>query len=262
MNILEFAERKKQGRKISMITSYDYWTAKIIAGTNVDCVLVGDSASMIMHGHPSTLQISTEMLAHHTQAVVKGCPNKFVVGDLPFLSYRKSLTENMNNMEALMKAGAHSLKLEGAAGNTELIKHAVQSGIPIMGHLGLTPQSVNLLGGFKVQAREKQERELLKQNAVALQDAGCFALVLECVPDEIASEVTQLLSIPTIGIGAGIGCDGQVLVLQDMLGMNPQFKPKFLRTYLDGASLFTEAINHYVSDVTEQKFPNQNESYK
>ncbi len=261
LTAIDLINRKKAKNKITMITCYDFTFAQIINASNVDIILVGDSAAHVMHGHSSTLKINTEVMALHISSVQRGAPKKMIVGDMPFLSYRKSLTTNMTNMEKLMKAGAHALKLEGADGNLQLIQHAQQSGIPIMGHLGLTPQSVHTLGGYKVQGRESQAQKLLKEQCLQLQDAGCFSLVLECVPHTIAKEISQELEIPVIGIGAGPDVDGQVLVLQDMLGMNPGFQPQFLRKYLNGHDLILKAINQYQHDVVQEKFPNISESY-
>lgn len=262
MNVLDFAENKKSGKKISMVTCYDHWSAKIIDSTPIDSILVGDSLAMVMHGHSSTLSASVNLMALHIRAVVKGAPHKFIVGDMPFMSFRKSLTANMTAVEKIMQAGAHAIKVEGAAGNLELIRHIVDSGVPVMGHLGLTPQSIHMLGGFRVQAKETKAAQLLKEQALALQEAGCFALVLECVPSKVALDVTDALQIPTIGIGAGVGCDGQVLVLHDMLGLNKDFKPKFLKKYLDGYTLIKEALTQYHEEVQEEKFPSAEESYK
>ncbi|PIS11896.1 MAG: 3-methyl-2-oxobutanoate hydroxymethyltransferase, partial [Bdellovibrio sp. CG10_big_fil_rev_8_21_14_0_10_47_8] len=194
-------------------------------------------------------------------AVVRGAPEKFIVGDLPFMSYRKDLSSNMSAIAEVMQAGAHAVKLEGAKGNLDLVRHSVDSGVPVMGHLGLTPQSVHQLGGFKVQGKDKKQYEEIFEGALQLEKAGCFSLVLECVPADLAQALSRELKIPTIGIGAGVGCDGQVLVLQDMLGMNLDFRPKFLRTYLDGAELFKKAFNHFHHDVIEGQFPSQEESY-
>lgn len=261
MNILDFQNFKRDRKKISMVTCYDFWSAQLLAQTQVDCVLVGDSLAMVMHGHPSTLSASTDLMAQHIAAVRRGLGKKFLIGDMPFLSYRKDLTFNMNQVEKLMHAGAEAIKIEGSLGNTDFVTHCVQSGVPVMGHLGLTPQSINQFGGFRVQGRGEDGKALIEQ-AEKLQDAGCFAVVLECVPWPIAAQITEKLHIPTIGIGAGLQCDGQVLVLQDLLGLNTQFKPKFLRTYLDGAALIQNAVNSYVSDVKEQKFPGVEESYE
>lgn len=261
MNILEFQNKKTSGQKISMITCYDHWSAQIINESEIDTILVGDSLAMVMHGHPSTLQADMDMMVLHTSAVAKGAPKKFIVGDLPFMSYRKDLATNAENAARLMKAGAHALKLEGATGNLETIRHLVDSGIPIMGHLGLTPQSVNVLGGFKVQGKEAKEQDFIFESALALEKAGCFSVVLECVPAVLASKITRSLKIPTIGIGAGVECDGQVLVLQDMLGMNNKFSPKFLKKYLNGFELLQSALNTYHREVVGQEFPTQKESY-
>jgi 3-methyl-2-oxobutanoate hydroxymethyltransferase len=261
MKIQDFEVYKKTGQKISMITCYDYWSAKIIAETNIDSVLIGDSLAMVMHGHPTTLQATVSLMSLHISAVARGASNKFLIGDMPFMSYRKGLTANMTAIENIMRAGAHSIKLEGAIGNLDMIKHTVASGVPVMGHLGLTPQSIHQLGGFKIQGRGVKEYQNVIDQSLAIEDAGCFALVLECVPAKLAAEITKKLHIPTIGIGAGVGTDGQVLVLQDMLGMNKDFKPKFLRQYLDGHNLVKNAINSYHQDVQEQIFPTSDESY-
>lgn len=262
MNILDFQEKKNRKEKISMITCYDHWSAKIIAETPIDCVLVGDSLAMVMHGHSSTLKATVNLMALHVSAVSRGAPNKFLIGDMPFMSYRKSLTSNMTAIEKIMQAGSHAIKLEGAAGNFELVRHTVDSGVPVMGHLGLTPQSVNMLGGFKVQAKAPEAAQLLIDQAKKLEDSGCFSVVLECVPSAVAKKVSEQLHIPVIGIGAGLDCDGQVLVLQDMLGMNKDFKPKFLKKYLDGHSILKNALSQYHEEVVEKVFPSLEESYK
>jgi 3-methyl-2-oxobutanoate hydroxymethyltransferase len=261
MNVLDFDIFKKTKKKISMVTCYDFWSARIVAESNVDCVLVGDSLAMVMHGHTTTLKASLTMMCAHIEAVRKGAPKKFLVGDLPFLSYRKDLSDNMTAVEQLAQAGAEALKLEGAGGNIEFIKHCVESGVPMMGHLGLTPQSIHQLGGFRVQGRGGQA-ELLFEDALRLEDAGCFAVVLECVPHQIAQKITARLHIPTIGIGAGVECDGQVLVLQDLLGMNPEFKPRFLRSFLNGFDLLKQALDDYDASVKSCNFPSPQESYE
>ncbi|GIL17552.1 MAG: 3-methyl-2-oxobutanoate hydroxymethyltransferase [Oligoflexia bacterium] len=261
MKISDFAAHKKSGKKISMVTCYDYWSAQIINDSEIDTVLVGDSLAMVMHGHPTTLNASVSLMALHTQAVAKGAPSKFIVGDMPFLSYRKDLTTNMTAVEKIMKAGAHAVKLEGAKGNLGFIRHVVESGVPVMGHIGLTPQSIHQLGGFKVQGKTPQEYEDILEQAEQLQTAGCFSIVLECVPSELAKEISEKLDIPTIGIGAGVHTDGQVLVLQDMLGMNNKFAPKFLKKYLNGYDLLLGALNDYHEDVVAEKFPTDKESY-
>jgi 3-methyl-2-oxobutanoate hydroxymethyltransferase len=261
MKIHDFALKKQKGQKISMLTCYDYSFARILADSEIDCLLVGDSLSMVMHGHPTTLNATVNMMALHTAAVARGAANKFIVGDLPFLAFRKDLRSNMTAIGKLMQAGANAVKLEGAKGNLELVQHVVDSGVPVMGHLGLTPQSVNQLGGFKVQGKAPKEHDEILKDALSLEKAGCFALVLECVPSALAVDISKALKIPTIGIGAGVGCDGQVLVLQDMLGMNKDFHPKFLRTYLKGVETLKAAFNDYHRDVVTENFPSKEESY-
>lgn len=262
MSTLEFAKKKLNKQKISMITCYDSWSAKIISETDIDCVLVGDSLSMVMHGHDTTLNASVNLMALHVSAVSRGLKNKFIVGDLPFLSYRKDLRSNMLAVEKIMKAGAHAVKLEGTIGHLDLIQHIVNSGVPVMGHLGLTPQSVFQLGGFKVQGQQDVQKRLIKNQAQQLEQAGCFSVVLECVPSTLAKDISTSLHIPTIGIGAGVDCDGQVLVLHDMLGLNNQFQPKFLKKYLSGFELIKSAINQYHADVCQKAFPSPKESYQ
>jgi len=262
MKIQDFKKMKLENQKISMVTCYDYWSAQIIEQTDIDTVLVGDSLAMVMHGHESTIPAHTDLMCLHIQAVSKGLKTKFLVGDMPFLSYRKSLDENMKNVEAIMRAGAHSIKLEGVEGNLQLIGHIVESGIPVMGHIGLTPQFIHKFGGFKVQGREKEGKEYLMSQARKLEDAGCFSLVLEAIPSRIATSLSKKLLIPTIGIGAGPDTDGQVLVLQDLLGMNNIFKPQFLRTYLNGFELIQNALNEFNHTTKEGTFPNESESYQ
>lgn len=199
MNILDFYKKKKQNEKISMITCYDYTSARILAETSIDILLVGDTAAMTMHGFKDTLSATLDMMCFHTAAVSRGASNKFILGDMPFLSYRKSLSKNVTAAQKLMQAGAHAVKLECAAGNLKLIRHLSDSGVPVMGHLGLTPQSVFTLGGFKVQGRSNESAAKIKEEALQLQEAGCFGLVLECVPVELSREITQSLIIPTGG---------------------------------------------------------------
>jgi 3-methyl-2-oxobutanoate hydroxymethyltransferase len=267
MNVHDFAIMKKNGQKVSVVTCYDYWSAKIVAMSNVDCVLVGDSLAMVMHGHPNTLHADVELMTLHIQAVVRGLHDgakpvverkhavKFIVGDMPFLSYRKDLNSSMTAVEKIMRAGAHAVKLEGATGNEALIQHIVASGVPVMGHLGLTPQSLHQLGGHRVQGKEQSVAADLLADALKLEEAGCFAIVLECVPAAVAADITAKLQIPTIGIGAGAQVSGQVLVLQDLLGMDREFQPKFLKKYLDGANLLCDALNQYDREVKDGAFP-------
>lgn len=261
-SILDFHEKKIQKQKFTMVTCYDYSFAKILAESDVDCLLVGDSLANTMLGYPTTLNATVEIMALYTGAVARGAGDKkFIVGDLPFMSYRKGLTSSMTAAEVLMRAGAHAVKLEGGEGNYKLVRHMVGSGVPVMGHLGLTPQSVHQLGGFKVQGRDQKAQARIKEEALRLQDAGSFCVVLECVPSDLAEEITVALDIPTIGIGAGSATDGQVLVLQDMLGMNQGFKPKFLKTYYDGFNTLKEAFNTYHQEVIHKEFPTEKESY-
>jgi 3-methyl-2-oxobutanoate hydroxymethyltransferase len=261
MNIRDFATKKQQRVPISMVTCYDAWSAALIADTDIDCVLVGDSLAMVVYGHETTLPADMDTMAAHTAAVRRGAPDKFLIGDMPFLSYRRSLESAVDNAGKLMRAGAQAVKLEGAEGNIDLIRHLVESGVPVMGHLGLTPQSVHRLGGFRVQARDDAAAELLVEQARELEEAGCFALVLEAIPASVAAAVTEALAIPTIGIGAGSKVDGQVLVLQDLLGVNTAFRPKFVRTWMDGSTLIRNALQSYHRDVVERTFPNGEESY-
>lgn len=263
MNILELNDRKRLGQKLTMVTCYDFWSARLLAESPIDFLLVGDSAGMVMHGLDDTIGVTVEQMATHVRSVRKGAPKKFIVADLPFLSFRGDLQNNMDSVRELVQAGAHAVKLEGQdAANQNLISHLVSSGVPVMGHLGLTPQFVHALGGFKVQGRERDKARRIVEQAQALEQAGCFSIVLECVPSSLATEITSQLRIPTIGIGAGSGVDGQVLVLQDLLGFSQGHRPKFVRTYLPGADLFGQAIANFYSDVTEGKFPSAKESYE
>jgi 3-methyl-2-oxobutanoate hydroxymethyltransferase len=238
MNVLDFYKKKVSKIKISMITCYDYTSALILSDTTIDCLLVGDSVAMTMHGYKDTLSATLEMMHFHTSAVSRGAGNKFIVSDLPFMTYRKSLSKNVSAAQHLIQAGAHAVKLEGVVGNEKLIRHLTESGIPVMGHLGLTPQFINVLGGYKVQGKTHESAEHLKADALLLQQSGCFAVVLECVPINVAKEISELLAIPTIGIGAGPYTDGQVLVFQDLLGLNPSFKPKFVKAFINGQQSF------------------------
>lgn len=250
-----------RSRKISMVTCYDFWSAQIIEKSPVDMVLVGDSLSMIMHGQDSTVGADMEVMALHVKAVAKGLKSKVLIGDLPFLSYRGDLNSSIANVKQLMQAGAHGVKLEGAKGNLDLISHLSDSGVPVMGHLGLTPQFVHQFGGFKVQGKSQEAKAQILKDASDLEKAGVFSLVLECVPSQLAEEVTARLKIPTIGIGAGPHCGGQVLVLQDLLGMNPNFQPRFVRPFMNGQSLILEALTEFSKTVQSGDFPNEKESY-
>jgi 3-methyl-2-oxobutanoate hydroxymethyltransferase len=258
-SILEFARAKREQQPIVVLTAYDALMARIVADSQVDAILVGDSVAMAVHGYPSTVHATTEMMCAHVAAVRRGAPDMVVVADMPFLTARRGREVATQVAGALMQAGATAVKLEGVTGHEDVIAHLVGTGIPVMGHLGLTPQSVNQLGGYRLQGRSASEAERLRNDARQLEELGAFSVVLECVPEALASAITSERTIPTIGIGAGPGTSGQVLVVTDLLGMDAQFQPRFARKYLDGHSLMTEAINHYAGDVRSGKFPAREE---
>lgn len=262
MNTLEFIAKKQAREKITMVTGYTHWEARIINQTTVDAILVGDSVAMVLYGYPTTLPATTEMMVRHTEAVVRGAPQKFVVADMPFLSFRKGVKASLECVEALMQAGAHAVKLEGIDGHEDSVKAIVQSGVPVMGHIGLTPQSFHGLGGFKIQGQTSAQRKVLLDQAKKLEDCGVFSIVLECVPTVLATDITAAVSVPTIGIGAGPETDGQILVLQDLLGMNTSFKPRFVRHFMHGERLLIEALTNYNNAVKSGEFPLEDESYK
>lgn len=261
MKIQDFKKRKQNKNKITMVTCYDYTFAQLLSQTEVDLLLVGDSAAMVMHGFESTVSATMDMMEMHTRMVARGAGKKTVVGDLPFLSYRQGQEQAMQCISRLMQAGAQMIKLEGCEGNESLIRYCMESGVPVMGHLGLTPQLIHQLGGFKVQGKAPEAAEKLLDEAKRVEQAGAAALVLECVPSSCAQMITDTLDIPVIGIGAGLEVDGQVLVLQDLLGMNPNFTPKFLKTYLNGAEQIQQAINAFVDEVQQETFPEACHSY-
>ena len=262
MNITHFLQKKQANVKVTMLTCYDFASAQIINQTCVDCVLVGDTVSMVVHGHDNTTKATMEMMCLHTNSVARGISKKFIVSDLPFMSYRYSQRDTLKNVASLIQAGAHAVKLEGAdETNLSMIKAITNSGVPVMGHIGLTPQSIHALGGNKVQGKSQQVAERLHQDAINLEKAGCFAIVLECIPTALAKKITHDLSISTIGIGAGQHTDGQVLVWHDMLGIQTQFSPKFLKRYARLDDIMIDAIDNYVSDVHEQAFPSLEHSY-
>ncbi len=245
-----------------MLTAYDFSFAQIFDKAGIDIILVGDSASNVMAGHETTLPITLDQMIYHAQSVVRGISRCLVVVDLPFGSYQGNSREALNSSIKVMKeAGAHAIKLEGGEHEAESIRRIVNSGVPVMGHLGLTPQSIYKFGTYTVRAKENDEAAQLKKDALLLQEAGCFAIVLEKIPAALAAEVSASLHIPTIGIGAGAGCDGQVLVMHDMLGINTEFKPRFLRQYLDMNEQITGAVARYIKDVKTKDFPNAGEQY-
>lgn len=237
-----------------MITAYDYTLASAAAESAADCVLVGDSLAMVMHGHPSTIAATPDLMALHTAAVARAVTDRLLVADMPFLATRKGLPAAMEAVEKLVRAGAQAVKIEGLDGHADVVRHVINSDIPVMGHLGLTPQSVNRLGGYRAQGKDKASAEKLAAQALELEKLGCFALVLECVPEELAARVTRSLRIPVIGIGAGRFTDGQVLVMQDMLGLYGE-PPSFVRKYLDGRRLVREALNAFNGEVKSGAFP-------
>lgn len=262
MNVVQdFLKKKVSGEKIAIVTCYDYTSARIVNKSELDAILVGDSAAMVMHGFETTVSATVEMMTFHVSAVRRGAVDKFIIADMPFLMHRKGVELAMNAVDSLVRAGAQAVKIEGARGNLDLIHYIVESGVPVMGHLGLTPQSVHQLGGYRVQGRGKDAGEQLRKDALDLQNSGAFSLVLELVPAALARRITRDLTIPTIGIGAGSDTSGQVLVFQDLLGMNPDFKPKFLRTYLDGYHQILTALNNFSADVKNGRFPSKEESF-
>ncbi|MEO0087966.1 MAG: 3-methyl-2-oxobutanoate hydroxymethyltransferase [candidate division WOR-3 bacterium] len=252
---------KEKKEKIVALTAYDYLTAKILDESGVDLILVGDSAANVIFGYETTLPIDLSAMLMFTSAVARAVKRAFVVGDMPFLSYQISKEEALKNAGLFLKAGAQGVKLEGGEPVVPIVEHLVKFGIPVMGHLGLTPQSVHQLGGYKLQARTKEEQEKLLKDALMLEEAGCFAIVLEKVPMEVAKIVTERLKIPTIGIGAGPYCDGQILVLHDMLGLNEK-KFKFVKRYADLLTLIKKAVSEYLEEVKKGKFPNEEHSFK
>jgi 3-methyl-2-oxobutanoate hydroxymethyltransferase len=258
----QLREMKNRGEKIAMLTAYDYSMARIIDGTGIDIVLVGDSASNVMAGHETTLPITLDQMIYHAASVVRAVKRAFVVVDLPFGTYQGSSIEALRSSIRIMKeAGAHAVKLEGGSEVKESVRRILSAGIPVMGHLGLTPQSIYKFGTYSVRAKEESEAVKLMGDAKILEECGCFGLVLEKIPAELAKKVTASISIPVIGIGAGPDVDGQVLVMQDMLGITNEFKPRFLRRYAELHDIITDAVSHYVKDVKANDFPNQDEKY-
>jgi 3-methyl-2-oxobutanoate hydroxymethyltransferase len=255
-------QMKATGEKISMLTAYDFSFSRIIDEAGIDVILVGDSASNVMAGHETTLPITLDQMIYHAQSVVRGMHRCLVVVDLPFGTYQGNSKEAMASTIRIMKeTGAHAVKLEGGEEVLESIKRILSAGVPVMGHLGLTPQSIYKFGTYQVRAREEEEADKLRRDAQLLQEAGCFAIVLEKIPATLAGEISRSLSIPTIGIGAGRECDGQVLVMHDMLGINHEFKPRFLRQYLNLYEEVKGAVEHYIRDVKSGDFPNEQEQY-
>lgn len=262
VTVKSLVEMKRQNEKISMLTAYDYTTARIVDDAGTDVILVGDSASNVMAGHETTLPITLDQMIYHASSVIRAIKRSLIVVDLPFGSYQSDPKEALRSAIRIMKeSGAHAVKMEGGNEIKESIKRTLKAGIPVMGHLGLTPQSIYKFGTYTVRAKEEAEAKKLKEDALLLEKLGCFAIVLEKVPAKLAEEVAKSLTIPIIGIGAGNGVDGQVLVITDMLGMDKSFSPRFLRRYADLHTIMSEAIGHYNQDVKSGDFPSENEQY-
>ena len=255
-------EMKANGEKISMLTAYDYTFAKLLDSAGIDVLLVGDSASNVMAGHETTLPITLDQMIYHASSVVRGVNRALIVVDLPFGTYQSDPKKALRSAIRIMKeSGAHAIKLEGGKEEAESIKRIVNAGIPVMGHLGLSPQSIHQFGSFALRAKEEAEAQKLKEDAKLLEQLGCFAIVLEKIPATLAEEVAKSVHIPIIGIGAGSAVDGQVLVMQDMLGMSNEFQPRFLRKYANLQEVITNAVSHYIEDVKSVDFPNEKEQY-
>lgn len=261
VTIQTLREMKRAGEMIACLTAYDFSFASLLDRAGIDLVMVGDSLGMVMQGHDSTLPVSVAHITYHTQCVARGLTRALLVADLPFLSYQESPARAFASAGRLMKAGAHVVKLEGGQPMAETVRFLVERGIPVCAHLGLTPQSVHQLGGYRVQGRETSDAERIQREAAVLEQAGASLLVLEAVPSSLAKGITQRLSIPTIGIGAGIDCDGQILVLQDMLGLYPRASPKFSKNFMQGAASIEEAVKNYVAAVKHREFPDPGHSY-
>lgn len=258
-----FKEQKANGDKITMLTAYDYSTAKLVDSSGINGILVGDSLGMVMLGYEDTLSVTMEDMIHHTAAVCRGAKNALVVGDMPFMSYQVSVEEAVRNAGRLMKEGrCHAVKLEGGAAVCPQIKAITQASIPVMAHIGLTPQSVNAFGGFKVQGKSEEAARKLIEEAKAVEEAGAFSIVLECVPAKLAELISKSVDIPTIGIGAGAGCDGQILVYQDMLGMFSDFTPKFVKKYAEIGEVMKEAFEKYIEETKNGSFPAEEHTFK
>lgn len=261
--ISTFKEQKAKGDKITMLTAYDYSTAKLMDESGINGILVGDSLGMVVLGYKDTLPVTMEDIIHHTAAVCRGASDALVVGDMPFMSYQVSVEEAVRNAGRLMKeGGCQAVKLEGGASVCPQIKAITDASIPVMAHIGLTPQSINAFGGFKVQGKSEEAARKLIEEAKAVEEAGAFAVVLECVPAKLAELITASIGIPTIGIGSGAGCDGQILVYQDMLGMFSDFTPKFVKKYADIGAIMKEAFAGYIEDTKNGSFPSEEHTFK
>ena len=260
-SVLEFMARKAAGPKISMVSAYTHWEARFLAASPVDCILVGDSLAVVLDGEPQTFAATPDIMARHTRAVARGAGGKLVIADFPFLAARKGLAAAVDCAAALLRAGAHAVKIEGVDGHEDVLRHLVQSGVPVLGHLGLTPQSIHAFGGYKVQGKNETAAADLLRQARAIEAAGCFGLVLECVPAAVAAEITAAVGIPTIGIGAGVDTDGQVLVFHDLLGLNPGFNARFVRHFANAGAAVNDGLAAFAQAVAKGDYPNEKESY-
>lgn len=261
-NVVDFQKQKDNNEKIALLTAYDYSTAKVLDECQIDGILVGDSLAMVALGHKDTYSVTMEEMLIFINAVARGAKNSFIVGDMPFMSYNVSVEQGLDNIAKMIRAGANAVKIEGCNSHIlELIKRSVESGIPVLGHLGLTPQSMNLIGGHKIQGKTADATKKILESALQLQEAGVFAVVLELLPEESAKYITQNLKIPTIGIGAGVNCDGQIVVSDDILGKFTDFKPKFVKNYADLHSITTKAFENYIHEVKSCEFPAQEQVF-
>ena len=262
VTVRSFARMKEKGEKIAILTAYDFFTARMLDQIGIDSILVGDSVNMVFYGSPTTLSINMDQMIYHTKAVSSAVKRALVIADMPFLSYQTSPSDAIGNAGRFLKeGGAHVVKIEGGLEMAQTVKKIIEMGIPVMGHIGLTPQSIHKLGGFAVRGKTEQDRKYLVDSAQILEEVGCFSLLLESVPKELAESISRSLKIPTIGIGAGGGCDGQVLVINDILGLFEDFEPKFVRRYAELGKEIKKACQNYLSDVKSGKFPSEEESY-
>lgn len=261
-SVATFLKAKKEGNKLALLTAYDYSTAKLVDSCGVDGILIGDSLGMVCLGYKDTLPVTIEDMLHHTKAVARGVENALVIADMPFMSYHTTVYEGVRNAGRLIQEGnAEAIKLEGGTRVLRQIRAIVKAQIPVMGHLGLTPQSVKVLGGFKVQGRNPDAAQLLVEDAKRLEDAGVFSIVLECIPAELAARITEAVDIPTIGIGAGVGCDGQILVYHDLLGIYSDVRPKHVKVFADAGTVIRQGIKAYVEEVKNSTFPTKEHSF-
>ncbi len=260
-SVLEFKARKTSGPKISMVSAYTHWEARFLAASSVDCILVGDSLAVVLDGELTTFAATPETMARHTRAVARGADGKLVIADFPFLAARRGIVAAVDCAAELLRAGAHAVKIEGVDGHEDVLRHLTQSGVPVLGHLGLTPQSIHALGGYKVQGKNEPAATELVRQARAIEAAGCFGLVLECVPAAVAAGITAAIGIPTIGIGAGPDTDGQVLVFHDLLGLNPGFNARFVRRFADASTAVNNGLAAFAKAVAKGDYPSKKETY-